>query len=157
MELLLNKALIAIAVVTLLVVIYLVVLGQVSRNGKPPGLVDGKLRPCPDTPNCVGSEYPGDDSHHVEPFELAGEPASDALHRLSEIVEQLGGTVDALEPDYLSATFRSSVFGFVDDFEARADTDSGSMHVRSAARVGRSDFGANRKRVEALRQLWQAP
>lgn len=154
-EILLNKALIAVVVVTLLVVIYLLVLGQISRGGKPPGLADGKLQPCPATPNCVCSEYPGDGSHRVEPFELGNEPGADALRRLARIIERQGGAIDRLEESYLAASFRSPVFGFIDDFEARADAANGVLQVRSASRVGRSDFGANRERVEAVRQLWQ--
>lgn len=152
----LHKALIVIAVIAILIVIYLVVLGHLSRNAEPPGLVDGKLQPCPSTPNCVGSEYPGDDKRYVEPLELAGEPATDALQRLARIVEQQGGVIEARDANYLSAVFKSSVFGFADDFEASVDAAGGMLHIRSASRVGRDDFGANRERIEAIRKLWQA-
>jgi uncharacterized protein (DUF1499 family) len=56
------------------------------------------------------------------------------------------------EPTYLRATFRSRLFGYEDDVEFRLDIAAGVVHVRSASRVGHSDFGANRKRVEALRR-----
>jgi uncharacterized protein (DUF1499 family) len=50
---------------------------------------------------------------------------------------------------YLHATFASPLFGFVDDLEARRKGEI--IHVRSASRVGHSDFGANRRRIERIR------
>jgi uncharacterized protein (DUF1499 family) len=54
---------------------------------------------------------------------------------------------------YLHATFRSSLFGFVDDVEILKDEDG--LQVRSMSRVGRGDMGVNRKRVDALHVSWQ--
>lgn len=118
-------------------------LAQKSKTGSPPGLVDGKLAPCPASPNCVSSEEGTDDAHRVAPLPLS---AWDALPDL--IAAQGGGVVD-LRGDYIAAEFSTKLMGYVDDVEFRkGETET---HVRSASRVGRSDFGANRKRVEALR------
>ena len=46
---------------------------------------------------------------------------------------------------------------FVDDVELYYDEKAGLIHVRSASRLGRRDFGVNRKRVEALRSHIQGP
>ncbi len=54
--------------------------------------------------------------------------------------------------DYLHAEERSRLFRFVDDLELLAAPD-GELIVRSASRVGRSDLGVNRRRVERLRAL----
>lgn len=151
----LNKALIVIAVIAILGVIYLATLGYISRNGKPPGLLDGKLQACPDRPNCVCSEYPDDGAGYIAPLELTAAPAASALQGVAEIVQQLGGVIVSNDDNYLAATFKSSVLGFVDDVEFRADSELGVLQVRSASRVGRSDFGANRERIENLRQRWQ--
>ncbi|WP_413692547.1 DUF1499 domain-containing protein [Psychromonas sp. KJ10-2] len=44
------------------------------------------------------------------------------------------------------------MFGFVDDVEFRV-TDDQQLHFRSSSRVGRKDFGANKKRIEQLKAL----
>jgi uncharacterized protein (DUF1499 family) len=67
----------------------------------------------------------------------------------------MGGSIQVEETDYLAATFTSSVFRFVDDLELRIDTSQQTIHLRSASRVGRSDGGANRKRVELIKNSFQ--
>ena len=118
-------------------------LAQQSKTGAALGLVDGALAPCPASPNCVCSEAGAPQSHAVAPLPSA------AWDRLPGLVEAQGGTVVARSEIYIAATFRSPLFGFVDDVEFRRG--DGTVQVRSASRVGRSDLGANAKRVEALR------
>jgi uncharacterized protein (DUF1499 family) len=110
------------------------------------GIEDGRLRPCPGSPNCVSSEAPDRD---LEPFAPAGE---DGWERLRIGIVTQGGIIEAEDTGYLHATFRSRVFGFVDDLECRMD--DGLIHVRSASRTGWWDLGANRRRVERLRKAW---
>jgi uncharacterized protein (DUF1499 family) len=117
-------------------------------------LVDGRLRPCPGTPNCVCSED-GDPAAQIAPLAFEGAPER-AWRRLTESIRALGGTIVADRDGYLRATFTSRVFRFVDDVELRMVADRGLIHVRSASRVGKSDFGVNRKRVEALRARFPA-
>ncbi len=133
------------------VVVLLFVLGVMSRSGKLPGMQGGVLLPCPKTRNCVCSEYVADGRHYVEPLDLSGGDASAGLVMLKGVIRDMGGTVQAEQAGYLAATFSSALFGFVDDLELRADPAAGVIHVRSASRVGRSDQGVNRKRVEAMR------
>jgi uncharacterized protein (DUF1499 family) len=142
--------LIYIAVFVLVVLIALFVLGRQSRSGNAPGLVDGKLQSCPDSPNCVCSEYPGDSGHYVEPI-----TAGDNTGILRQAIAELGGTIKTDTANYIAATFRSPLFGFVDDLEIRIDDAGNQIHLRSASRVGRGDLGANRKRVQRLRQWFQ--
>ncbi|MGF1544985.1 MAG: DUF1499 domain-containing protein [Parvularculaceae bacterium] len=115
-------------------------LAQRSKAAAPPGLVDGALKPCPSSPNCVSSEAAGS----VAPLPLS------AWSRLPSAIADLGGEVVMKEDDYLAATFASPLFGFVDDMEFRRADDR--VHGRSASRVGHSDLGANARRVEALRR-----
>jgi uncharacterized protein (DUF1499 family) len=126
----------------------------VSCTGKPPEtqLVDGRLRPCPDKPNCVSSEEKRGDAQ-VAPLAFQGPPAA-AWQSLKEAVRQAGGEIRQEGDQYLRATFTSRVFRFVDDVEFRMVAAENLIHVRSASRLGYSDLGANRKRVEKVRALF---
>ena len=53
--------------------------------------------------------------------------------------------------DYLYAEFASRLLGFVDDVEFYFPPNERIIHVRSASRLGHSDFGVNRKRIEDIR------
>lgn len=151
-----NKLLIIFVGIVILVLIYFMYQGRVSRSGEAPGLSGGVLSPCPGSPNCVCSEHRQDSEHYIEPFEVRGGDISRAMKNLVEVIRELGGNVEAEGENYVAATFSSSVFGFVDDVEIRADAQAEVIHVRSASRVGRSDLGANRKRVELIRQRFLA-
>jgi uncharacterized protein (DUF1499 family) len=121
----------------------LFILGMMSQNGSAPGLVDGRLSPCPDSPNCVSSEVGTAPSKATEPLPL------EAWEKLSDVIATQGGTVTSETEDYISAEFKSAVFGFVDDVEFSRSNDV--VHLRSASRVGYSDGGANATRVAGLR------
>jgi len=138
-------------------------LAMLSLGGKRPanlGLSDGRLAPCPDSPNCVSSQADAE-SQRVEPLPLAAmrgadEPDIDvsgrAIERLAAIVAHMpGGKVVRQTEDYLHAEFTSRLFRFVDDVEFHVDVPAGKIHCRSASRVGYSDMGANRRRIEAIR------
>jgi uncharacterized protein (DUF1499 family) len=146
-----QNVLIAAGVVLGGLLLALLVLALLSRHGQAPGLLDGRLTPCPASPNCVCSEPGTDVAHAAEPLPLPGGP--DPVLSLRDAVMAAGGEVQVAEGDYLAATFRSSLFGFVDDLELRLQPDAGVVQVRSASRVGHSDLGANRRRVEVLRAL----
>ncbi len=66
----------------------------------------------------------------------------------------MGGKIEEEHDGYLWATFASRLFRFVDDVEFRMVSIDGIIHVRSASRVGYSDLGVNRRRVERLRTLF---
>lgn len=125
--------------------VLLVCLGLTScaTAGGMAGSGDGALRPCPGSPNCVRSELPDRD---VDPLPC---PADGGWVRLRQAVIDQGGNIESEGDGYLHATFRSSVFGFVDDLECRRDGEV--AQVRSAARTGWWDMGVNRRRVERLR------
>jgi len=87
----------------------------------------------------------------MDPLVFSAGDAAQILPRLKTIIREMGGSIQVEKADYLAATFTSSIFRFVDDLEFRIDTGQGMIHLRSASRVGRSDGGVNRKRVERLK------
>lgn len=131
--------------------------GQVSRQSAPRlDLVEGRLRPCPDTPNCVGSESAEGD-RRIDPLPYRGGDRAASERALAAALAGLGrATIHRRQGDYWHATQTSALFGFVDDLEFRFDDRAGHVHLRSASRVGHSDLGANRKRSEALRAAYLA-
>lgn len=130
-------------------------------SGKPPaslGVHDGRLAPCGKKPNCVSSqseaEIKGEGPHHVHPFTFAGDPEV-ALQRLARVLRaQPRITVVTQTDRYLHAECATALMGFVDDLEFYLMPDERLIHVRSASRLGYSDWGVNRARVEALREAF---
>jgi len=125
-------------------------------SGKRPsnlGVREGRLAQCKRTPNCVSSQTDsGDRVHYIQPIAFAGEP-SDAMAALRRALEAApGARIVAAQPDYLYAECRSRVMGFVDDVEFVLDAAARVFQLRSAARMGRRDFGVNRARIESLRR-----
>ncbi len=128
--------------------------------GKRPdslGVTTGRLAPCRSTPNCVCSQGdPGDAQHHIAALSFKGDPvrAWAALERIVRAAPR--AAVVRAEQGYLYAEFSSRLLGYVDDVEFVLDAPSGVIHLRSASRLGSSDFGVNRERMEALRQEFSA-
>jgi uncharacterized protein (DUF1499 family) len=151
-----EKLLIVAASIAVSAIVALFVLGYRSHSGEAPGLAGGRLQPCPDTPNCVGSEFESDAAHTIEPLVYPADQAARVVPRLKAAIRELGGSIEAERGDYLAATFTSPVFRFVDDLELRIDRDRNTIHLRSASRVGRNDLGANRKRAERLKNAFRA-
>jgi uncharacterized protein (DUF1499 family) len=116
------------------------------------GLKDGRLAAPKRTPNCVSSQADaGDAEHHIAPLPWKGS-APEAMAAVRKAVESMrGATVIRQDGNYLYAEYRTPLMKFVDDVEFAADEKAGVIHVRSASRLGRRDFGVNRARVESLR------
>lgn len=133
----------------------LIVMPLFSCAGTRPvnlGVKDGRLSACPSSPNCASSDG-ADDAHRVAPFQLSVLPA-DGWRALREILAALPRTkMVTLSGDYLHAECASALFGFVDDLELHLRPAENLIAVRSASRLGHSDFGVNRSRVENLRRL----
>lgn len=116
------------------------------------GVKDGRLAPPKSTPNSVSSQAdPADAEHYIAPVPFKG-GAPAAMAAVRKAVEGMrGATVIRQEGAYLYAEFRSKLMRFVDDVEFLYDEKAGLIHVRSASRLGRRDFGVNRARIEAVR------
>lgn len=150
-----KTILIIVFVISLLMLAGCFMLGNMSKSEKPPGLLSGHLSPCPDSPNCVVSEIVEDDSHYISPVRYPAAIAKDSLDLVKQVIQEIGGEIAVEEEAYIAATFTSTFFGFIDDLECRNDKANHTIHLRSASRVGHSDFGANRKRVELISTLFQ--
>ncbi|WP_037071103.1 DUF1499 domain-containing protein [Psychromonas arctica] len=148
-----NKILIIVTAIFVVIVIAFFVLGVMSKSGHAPGLKQGQLQACTSIENCVFSENIDGAENNIQPFAFDGEKAV-FLTQLKTSVESMGGKIVDIEDGYIAATFTSAIFGFVDDLELRVSDDH-LLHFRSASRVGKSDLGANKKRVEALKLLLQ--
>lgn len=148
-----KRALGGLIVLITVVMVVFFGLGLYSETGSPPGLTNGQLAPCPEQPNCVSSESSPSDDHSIAAIPITPDMGEEPLLKVKEVIELLGGDVNFSNEQYLASTFTSELFGFVDDIELRVDQGSGLLHVRSASRVGYSDLGANRKRVEQIRTL----
>jgi len=132
-------------------------LGILSQKAPELGVVEGRLMPCPDSPNCVCSEgVATDEEHFIEPIAIRSASADAAWKTLIASVQGQGGSLVRQSDDYLLATFTSNIFRFKDDVEFRMDRDAGVIHLRSASRVGHSDFDANRKRIEGVRKMFES-
>jgi len=119
------------------------------------GIRDGRLSPCPSSPNCVSSQS-ADSAHAVMPLPYSTS-APEAMAGLRKIILQMKRTKIVTETDgYIHAEFASALWRFVDDVEFSFDDHAKLIQVRSASRLGYSDFGVNRKRVAAIRAAWQA-
>lgn len=156
-----KTALTIISVLIVLSIASLFILAKYSEKGQAPGLVNDSLSRCAEKPNCVCSEYKEDVDHYIEAIyiessytELTDIQNSESLDmvKVVSIIQEMNGVVQIEKDNYVAAIFTSSVFGFVDDFEIGIDSgqgaESGAIHFRSASRVGYSDAGVNKKRVE---------
>jgi uncharacterized protein (DUF1499 family) len=113
------------------------------------GVKDGKLAACPGTPNCVNSQ-----SDNAQ-AKIAALPAV-SIAEIKKVVDGMeGSTIIEENNNYLYAEFKSKLMGYVDDVEFYLDSNTNSVQVRSASRLGKSDLGVNRKRVEEIRSKLQ--
>ena len=100
-------------------ILLLVVLAALSRSGKPPGLVAGKLSMCPASPNCVVSEQYNDSGHYLEPVTLHAAASADQMALVRDVIVDMGGVIQQQDAGYIAAAFSTRIFGFVDDLEVR--------------------------------------
>ena len=118
------------------------------------GIDNGKLRPCPGTPNCVSS-MATDKEHFIEPI-LISASTDDTRDIILKVLDEFSRVkVIETQDDYIHAEFTSLIFRFVDDVEfyfPKSESDVVRIDIRSSSRVGRSDLGVNRKRMEAIRE-----
>lgn len=119
------------------------------------GVQNEQLAPCPETPNCVNSQSK-DQEHFIQPLTYEGD-SSEAIAELKKIINQQERTKIVAETNnYLYAQFTSQWLGFVDDVEFYVNDEKGVIDVRSASRLGESDLGVNRQRIDNIREKFQS-
>jgi uncharacterized protein (DUF1499 family) len=123
--------------------------------GSPPidlGVNNGNLTACLATPNCVSSQAPPSDSQHaIGPLKMSGDVPT-TMVTLKRVIQALPRTNIIKETNnYLYVEFTSKLMKFVDDVEFYLDNDTKMIQVRSASRLGESDLGVNRQRIEEIR------
>ena len=140
-------------ILLLLLVLALALRSALAKRPERFATAARQITPCPLSPNCVSSRST-DPAHRVDPLSFEA-PPEETLPRLRGLLEALSRTrVITADGSYLHAECTSRFFRFVDDLELLLDREDAVVHVRSASRIGYSDFGANRRRVEALRALF---
>ncbi len=150
-----------IVVIVLLVLVLAVVAlfgtrSYLSRSSPPTlDLVQGKLRPCPGSPNCVSSEG-GMGEQVIEALPYRGDRAASERALTAALATLERSSIQRRQGDYWHALQVSGLFRFIDDIELRFDDANRVIHLRSGSRVGYSDLGVNRKRSEALRAAYLA-
>lgn len=112
------------------------------------------LEGCDNLLNCTSSTA-STRKNQVEPIAYQGASAEVIAKIASVISAQKGASIQTQNATYLHATFKTPLMGYTDDLELLLDESSGVLNIRSASRIGRSDLGANRKRIAALRAMLQ--
>lgn len=153
--------------IVLAAIVLALVAAQVGLlSGQRPGDIgvkDGRLKPPSGTRNSVSSQaalYPDHPQRAystIDPLPFKGAGAAQSFKALETVLRDMPGvTIVEQRPDYLYAQAQTRWLKFIDDVEFWANPASGVIEVRSASRLGREDFGVNRKRIEAIRAAYLA-
>lgn len=136
----------------------LVTLSLAACQGvRPTDLIraDGRLSPCPQRPNCVSSVVDEADPQYIPPFNSHGNLADD-IKKLERLIgSQPRSRIVERQDRLLWVEFESLVFRYVDDLIFRLVPEDGVIEVRSSSRLGHSDLGVNRRRLEKLRIFYE--
>lgn len=145
-----TKLFIFLTLLIAVVVMYFMVTAKNSAKSPSPTLIDGKLPPCGNKPNCVNSTADKNSEYYIDALETKALTLDD----LQNAVKETGGQIVSVEDNLVTAIYKSGVIGFSDDLLLQINGDR--IEARSSSRVGYSDMNVNRKRVERLRQILDA-
>ena len=151
--------------VALALPVLLLVAGQLGMlQGQRPGdlgITDGRLKKLSDTPNSVSSQaalypdHPQTSYAAIDPLPLLRKDVQISMEALSKVLRAMPGvTVIEQRPDYIYAQAQTRWLKFTDDMEFWVNPAKQAIDVRSASRLGRKDFSANRNRLEAVRTAY---
>ncbi|PKG37766.1 DUF1499 domain-containing protein [Psychromonas sp. Urea-02u-13] len=137
-----------------------VLLAGCSGTSPTLGISDGQLKACPESPNCVSSQAT-DKQHAIAPIVFNGSAKQAQMQLLSVINTWDRSKVIVVKEDYIRVEFTSAIMRFIDDVEfyfpavsmAKDNTEKTEktvIQVRSASRLGESDLGVNRERIEKI-------
>ena len=127
----------------------LFVLSMTSSRPDNLGVTNGQLAKCPDSPNCVSTQA-SDEDHRMSAISMTG-TQEEIIDKIKSVIATDFSRAKLIREtdDYLHYEFTSLIFRFVVDVEFFVDDDL-KVNFRSASRVGRSDLGANRKRMTKI-------
>lgn len=145
---------IIIAAGILIIAAALVMTFKNERTPEHIGVKNGKLAEVPSSPNAVSSTAEQSDKS-VEPLPFQGTREETKQQLLKVLDTYENAEVVTKEENYIHAVFSSKRMKFKDDFELYLDEEKEVVEVRSAARVGYSDFDVNRKRYEEIKRKYQ--
>tara|TARA_B100000575_G_C23029304_1_gene592659 strand:- start:213 stop:689 length:477 start_codon:yes stop_codon:yes gene_type:complete len=131
-------------------VVWIIGLLAITLSGAAMAESLNRLQPCPNSPNCVCSD--ASDRHGIEPIATNGDPQTTWRHLQDYLNAQPDIKITIAQPDYLKVEAKTRLLRFVDDVEFELRAEAGIIAVRSASRVGYSDLGANRRRIEKIRR-----
>ena len=148
-------------IILLALIVSAIAAGQLGwLKGKAPadlGVKQGKLKGLCPTPNCVSSQadlYPDHPQRQyasIAPLALRGDGPATVAQLKAVVQNSSNANVISSTPDYVYAQFTTPLMKYVDDVEFWFDPKTNAIELRSASRLGRSDLGANRKRIETIR------
>ena len=122
---------------------------DMPENNVDPATVT-ELASCPSSPNCVCSTDT-EDSHHIDPLAVSGKPDAEWQTLRDILGADPSISIVASGDHYIRAEAQTRLMRFTDDVEFLLDREAGVINMRSASRVGYSDFGKNRRRLEGVR------
>jgi uncharacterized protein (DUF1499 family) len=157
----------AIIYIILTIIALLLVAGQIGLlRGKQPshiGVNNERLKPPSKTRNSVSSQAYLHSDHiqmqyaSIEPLPFKNNNAAASMQALLAVLKSMPGmTIVDAKPDYIYAQSQTKWLKFVDDVEFWVNPAKSVIDVRSASRLGREDFGVNRKRIEEIRAKYAA-
>jgi uncharacterized protein (DUF1499 family) len=146
---------IGVGVVAVGITAILAILARVVKSPANLGVRDGKLTPCPNSPNCVSTQSQ-DPRHQIDPIPYTTSPAEAKAALLHIIRSMERSKIITDDPTYVHAEFRTKGIGYVDDVELYFDQEAQLIHFRSSARLPYWDWGVNRKRMEEIRAAFEA-
>lgn len=163
-----KKVLKALVLILLALPVLLLIAGQLGLlQGQRPadlGVRDGRLKGLSMTPNCVSSqaslhpEHPQTGYAAIDALKLKQGGAEASMAALVKVLQAMPGVkVVEQKPDYLYAQAQTRWLKFTDDVEFWVNPATQSIDMRSASRLGKEDFAANRNRLEAVRAAYQKP
>ena len=112
----------------------------------------GQFAKCPDKPNCISSKS-SNSLRMFSPLKYKGTKLKAKNNLLRALESMPRARVSMNTNEFLHIEFTSKIFRFIDDVEFYFD-ESGVIHFRSASRIGHSDMGGNRDRMEEIERLF---
>lgn len=126
-----------------------------SKNNKNIGLINGKFKSCPKSPNCVSTQSPKKGNHFMKPLEYIVSKDK-SKNRLIEIIKSHNRAEIVKETEnYIHAIFTIFLFRWKDDVEFFFDDEKRLVHFKSQSRVGYWDFGVNKLRMKWIKKKFQ--